>query len=495
MSPGDDGTAPSPYDCPCSGAPTSYIVKYSTTPITNDADFVAATTFAWSTVPQPAGMSEAVTVTGLVDNTTYYFAVKAQDEQGNISLFGDAVSATTLPSADVTPPDQITNLLITANTITATQVPLGWTARGEGGTEPACFPVPTPSCAATAFDIRYSHLKIIDGAGGDCVTTIGFDQIACPNSIPVSDLLYQVPNEPPPGPPGSGQSMTVNLQPFQVLTSNTVYYFAIKAIDEAGNTSPLGTLANSNLPNGIVGPDDAACTNVAPFVNPSSQNCNIRTRLRQTSYNYVSVPLVPSPNSPRLVFGPLDGFNGPCGPSDMPCLYRMLSSGVTFQLMDPCPANCVTQGEGSFFYTYILTMLTAAGSDVPADPSDAGPPVGHHADPDGHYHHPLQTGYSIIGNPFKRDVLLSDTNVRRLPTGPPSCTDLTKSFADAATANWVANAIAVWDGAADISVAYNDVVPARLQPWQGYRFRVVDDDPTIVASPDGCSYELVIPKP
>ncbi|KKS37653.1 MAG: hypothetical protein UV01_C0009G0061, partial [Parcubacteria group bacterium GW2011_GWA2_42_14] len=99
---GDDGTTGTAY---------SYSVKYSTAPITTES--------AWQTayyvtsgvpVPYPAGTSQTMVVSGLSPNTTYYFAIKAYDDAGNISplsnsppgkILSGTVATTTV---DMSPP-------------------------------------------------------------------------------------------------------------------------------------------------------------------------------------------------------------------------------------------------------------------------------------------------------------------------------------------------------------------------------------------------------
>ncbi|MEK6647536.1 MAG: PQQ-binding-like beta-propeller repeat protein [Candidatus Firestonebacteria bacterium] len=74
--PGDNGAS----DNNTSG---NYIVRYSTSPITNDTEFGNATDFANSWVPANAGTLETRYVTGLTSGTTYYFAIKTRDKVPN----------------------------------------------------------------------------------------------------------------------------------------------------------------------------------------------------------------------------------------------------------------------------------------------------------------------------------------------------------------------------------------------------------------------------
>jgi len=87
--PGDDGNM---------GQADSYTVKYSTSPITL-ATWASATTVSQNITPKEAGGDETITITGLQKNRRYFFAVRAEDEEGNISGLSNIVAAFTLRSA------------------------------------------------------------------------------------------------------------------------------------------------------------------------------------------------------------------------------------------------------------------------------------------------------------------------------------------------------------------------------------------------------------
>ncbi len=72
---GDDGNV---------GNATSYDIRRSTAPITDANFWAAVSVIRPATSPKPA--IERYTVTGLASRTTYYFAIKARDELGNVSL-------------------------------------------------------------------------------------------------------------------------------------------------------------------------------------------------------------------------------------------------------------------------------------------------------------------------------------------------------------------------------------------------------------------------
>ncbi|XXF76680.1 lamin tail domain-containing protein [Myxococcaceae bacterium GXIMD 01537] len=86
---GDDGNL---------GMATSYDLRYSTSPITTDAEFNAASSgsIAMGT-PQAPGSAETATVMSLNSVTTYYFALKVGDGAGNWSAMASTSGTTQNP--------------------------------------------------------------------------------------------------------------------------------------------------------------------------------------------------------------------------------------------------------------------------------------------------------------------------------------------------------------------------------------------------------------
>jgi hypothetical protein len=84
-----------------SGPVTSYLVKYSTAPFTSWSDGTSITVG----LPTPAtpGTLQAMTVQGLTPGTLYYFAIRAQDEQSNLSVNYTTANATAKSSGVVGP--------------------------------------------------------------------------------------------------------------------------------------------------------------------------------------------------------------------------------------------------------------------------------------------------------------------------------------------------------------------------------------------------------
>ncbi len=79
--PGDDGSL---------GTATDYDLRYSLSQI-NDSNFNSATQVNGLPIPRVAGSREQVTVRGLVRGTTYWFALKTRDDDGNLSPISNIV--------------------------------------------------------------------------------------------------------------------------------------------------------------------------------------------------------------------------------------------------------------------------------------------------------------------------------------------------------------------------------------------------------------------
>lgn len=110
---GDDGDV---------GTATSYIIRYSDSAITA-ANWDSATDVSGEPSPQSSGTGETFTIADLIGGQTYHFAVKAQDEAGNISNVSSSPSA--VAAVDTTPP-AISG--ITSSDITEVTATITWTA-------------------------------------------------------------------------------------------------------------------------------------------------------------------------------------------------------------------------------------------------------------------------------------------------------------------------------------------------------------------------------
>jgi hypothetical protein len=195
--PGDDGN---------SGTVAGYDIRFYTASITNLL-WDVATQCPDGPTPVAVGNDQEYTVTGLLSEQKYYFAVKAFDEFPNYSTLSNIVNETTLSSNDQSPPGAINDLAAAAES--ENSIKLTWTAPSDD----------QASESVTGYDIRYSVNQITTADWEDATT---------------------VTDEPQPQAPGTSESFSVT-----GLFAGTGYYFAIKSFDEKPNLSPLSNIADA----------------------------------------------------------------------------------------------------------------------------------------------------------------------------------------------------------------------------------------------------------
>jgi hypothetical protein len=86
--PGDDANT---------GKATEYDIRFSTSPITEN-NWDTAIQLTGEPIPSLAGTKENFTVTGLMNNTIYYFAIKTKDDSNNWSELSNVADKSTLPA-------------------------------------------------------------------------------------------------------------------------------------------------------------------------------------------------------------------------------------------------------------------------------------------------------------------------------------------------------------------------------------------------------------
>lgn len=153
-----------------------------------------------------------------------YEVLLLDDDDGNLSngtpheaeiRAAAAQHSIPLPESDVTPPSPVGNL--GAQPAGLGRVTLTWTATGDDGL----------TGRATSYDIRYALAPVSNGA--------------------VFDAATQAIGEPLPQISGSAEQMTVS-----GLTPGTTFFFAIKAVDNMGNASPLSNSPSATTAAGTV---------------------------------------------------------------------------------------------------------------------------------------------------------------------------------------------------------------------------------------------------
>ncbi len=188
---GDDGDT---------GTAMAYDLRYSTSPISDDTAFDAATPAIGVPSPKPAGTAESFMVKYLPSDTTLYFAMKAIDKGGNRSSQSNVVTATTTVSMHVSD--------LTVGAVTSAKVGLAWTAIDDG-----------VSGQYASYDLRYSTDPITDQASFEAATQV--TGLSLPKMV------------------GSSETFTVTY-----LQGETTYYVAIEGVDAAGNHSPLSNVVS-----------------------------------------------------------------------------------------------------------------------------------------------------------------------------------------------------------------------------------------------------------
>src|SRR3989344_552249 len=121
--PGDDGST---------GTAATYIVRYNTAAITN-TNWGTSTDVTNEPAPQIAGSLQTMTISGLSPSTTYYFAIKAQDEVPNTASLSNIPTGTTTDILQDTTPPSVSVSHSPSNPSTLDQVTITATASDASG--------------------------------------------------------------------------------------------------------------------------------------------------------------------------------------------------------------------------------------------------------------------------------------------------------------------------------------------------------------------------
>ena len=184
-------------------AAASYSVKVSSSIAIDAGNFDTADTYAQVWLPLAPGSPESYNLTGLEPDVLYYIAIKSLDRAGNLSGVSNTASAVTGP--DATPPGGITDLGAQPGGFDG-QVSLSWTAVGDNGLYIG---------TATAYQARYrTDAAITSGVLWDGANI--YTQAWVPQY------------------PGVTEAQSVD-----GLTAGVTYYWAVKAVDDANNTSAI----------------------------------------------------------------------------------------------------------------------------------------------------------------------------------------------------------------------------------------------------------------
>jgi len=223
------------------GTAAAYELRYSLSMITADT-FSDATLYEPSLfwMPQPAGSTETFVASNLTGNLIHYFAIKAYDEAGNGSRMSNVASAT--PTGETVPPSPIYDLAA-RKWLDAGEILLSFTATGDNGR----------FGTASGYELRFSSAPI--------------NETNWPVATVYADSTSWTPQM-----SGSHEQFSVS-----GFAPATYYYFAIKAIDDSSNWSPVSNCVGSH-------PSDGAPT-AAIFVNGDDFHAGDRLRADFYCYN------------------------------------------------------------------------------------------------------------------------------------------------------------------------------------------------------------------
>ncbi|MCX7940472.1 MAG: lamin tail domain-containing protein [Endomicrobia bacterium] len=184
----------------------NYLVKYKTSSFVNRDDFLLTGTTFYVSSPSEPSKTETVTITGLVEGTTYWIGVLPQDKANNYSL----LVATTSNWAKRISPAKITTLTgFASDTLDPAEVELSWISVGDDDYEGQ----------ASGYVIKYATYPFTES---------------------MWDSLNEYPQSWLPKPAGQLESYILLMpQP------NTTYYFAIKVYDDAQPTANYSVMSNT----------------------------------------------------------------------------------------------------------------------------------------------------------------------------------------------------------------------------------------------------------
>ncbi len=193
--PGDNGNV---------GQAAVYGIGYYKDSVT-DPNWEAPQVVSNPPTPGPAGTPESVLVTGLDQNSKYFFNVVAVDKVGNMGPFSNIAEGIT--AYDSIPPGTIADLTILDSAISF--VSLSWTAPGDDGMDGMI----------SQYRIRYDTVTITDVSWESATKYTGPVEISAA---------------------GTTDSLTIT-----GLNSGTTYYFAVRATDEVNNMSDVSNIATA----------------------------------------------------------------------------------------------------------------------------------------------------------------------------------------------------------------------------------------------------------
>lgn len=195
------------------GTASKYHIRYSNLESITEANWDSVMNVTSPPTPQIAGSTEEFTVEGLTPDQTYYFAIRAEDDVGNIASVSNSPDAVA-PSdpGDVTPPGKINDLQAEQGENEG-EVLLTWIAPGDDDN----------TGTALKYYIRYSQDKISTENDWDSASVVS--------------------NPPAPQVAGSQESHTI-----KYLDPDDILYFAIRAEDDMELVGPISNSPSVTVP-------------------------------------------------------------------------------------------------------------------------------------------------------------------------------------------------------------------------------------------------------
>jgi len=181
-----------------------YDLRLSTSPI-DSANFTSATPVSGLPSPASAGTLESFTIDSLNYATTYYFALKAKDDEGLWSPISNIAIGHTEPKDEI-PPGTISNLALSS--VSKRSAIISWTAPADDGQSGRS--ISGYSIYYATFPINSTNFTTADSIMHPCNHTIM-------PGVAISDTLIS-------------------------LLPNTLYYVAVRSYDEVPNWSALSNV-------------------------------------------------------------------------------------------------------------------------------------------------------------------------------------------------------------------------------------------------------------
>lgn len=352
-----------PYDDSSDEPVLAYIIKYATYSLTEDNWSAPSSSLAvQNIIPGAYNSSEEQIVTGLYPGTTFYFAMKAVDEAGNISVISLVKSA---PARD-NPPNPPTN--VSALATTETNVSVTWTLPSFTGVDDrdeyyiyrATFSFSLASDATFYTWTPHPNAQYSDSGGGNPLKreTTYYYRVATKDKEN--------------GPAGSGLFSAAFFSNLSVLTSlRTPDLSAPPAITTltalTGNSEGRINLSWTSPPDNSARPYEGSGENIVGGAFRLRWTTNVGEIFSTTTYN-VEIPTTTSPGAANSYL--ITGLTGGAAhyirvwTRDESFNWSPVSLGATaYAQVDIAPPGAITAISATSAWRRINLVWTAPGDN------------------------------------------------------------------------------------------------------------------------------------